>query len=983
MSNDAAFPIAGIGASAGGVEALEGFFRGLPSQPGIGLVIVTHLSPTHESRLPEILTRFTALPVHVAEHEMEVLPDAVYVLSADAVLGIKAGRLQVRKQPPGRRERKPIDVFLSALAQDCGERAIGIVLSGSDGDGTLGLKAIKERDGLTLAQVADGFGPGHADMPNSAIASGMVDFALPVDQMGAKLVEFAHGARLIDGLATESAEERADQTVEQVKSEIYALLRNRVGHDFSGYKTRTFLRRIQRRMQITQLVTAEAYVERLRQDPQEAQALFRDLLINVTSFFRDSDAFNSLARLVIPRLFEGRSAEDTVRIWIPGCATGEEVFSIGMLLREHMDTLTELPRVQIFATDIDEHALGIARAARYPEVLLESVSPERRKRFFVEDGASCVVSKDVRDLCIFSPHSVIRDPPFSRMDLISCRNLLIYFGIDIQNQVIPLFHYALRPDGYLFLGSAENVSTFNDLFAPLEKRHRLFRRRSDVAPSLRLPLMITALRTGLVGERASPRLPLGAVALRQAAEGHVLERYAPPHVVVNGDGDVVHFSARTGKYLEAPAGMPTRQIVTIARKGLRLDLRSLFREAVETGRSVARTGIAVETDDGHVQMVGLKIEPLGTGNGADPLYLILFFDEGSVLTREEADSQSLTSDNAAAHVERELRETRDRLQAMIEEYETALEDLKSSNEELVSVNEEQQSTNEELEASKEELQSVNEELHTVNGELTTKIEALDQANNDLQNLFESTDVATVFLDKALVIRSFTPAVSRIFNILPTDRGRPITDLSSKFALPDFAEDIRRVFSEQTSIERRIETGDKAETYLIRLAPYRNSDHEVQGVVVTFVNVSSLTQAEHRQQLLIAELQHRTRNLLALVQSLAMRTFEKGPALDTYSTRLAALSRVQGLISEAAGGRLALKEMVDREVQALGSVAAGRVMVRGDGVDLSLEHAQILGLALHELATNAVKHGPLKGEVGLVDIAWTTESHQRGGGRPWC
>jgi two-component system CheB/CheR fusion protein len=977
------FPIAALGASAGGVEALEGFFRGLPSQPDIGLVLVTHLSPTHESRLPEILTRFTALPVHTAEHGMEVLPNAVYVLSADAVLSIEAGRLQVRKQILGRRERKPIDVFFSALARDRGELAIGIVLSGGDGDGTLGLKAIKERDGLTFAQVSDGFGPGHPDMPNSAIAAGMVDFAIPVEQMGAKLVEFAHGAQLIDGLATESAEERADQTVEQVKFEIYALLRNRVGHDFSGYKTKTFLRRVQRRMQITQLATVEAYVERLRQDPQEVAALFRDLMINVTSFFRDNEAFDSLARLVIPKLFDGRSAEDTVRIWVPGCATGEEVFSIGILLREHMDTLTELPRVQIFATDIDEHALGIARAARYPEALLESVSPERRKRFFIEDGASRVVSKDVRDLCIFSPHSVIRDPPFSRMDLISCRNLLIYFGIDIQNQVIPLFHYALRPDGFLFLGSAESISNFNDLFAPLEKRHRLFRRRSDIAPNLRLPLMITARRTGLAGEKTSARLPRGAVALRQAAEGHVLERYAPPHVVVNGDGDVVHFSARTGKYLEAPAGMPTRQIVTIARKRLRLDLRTLFREAVETGRSVARTGIAVETDDGHVQMVGLKVEPLGTGNGADPLYLILFFDEGGVLTREEADGQSRMSDDVAAHVERELRETRDRLQAMMEEYETALEDLKSSNEELVSVNEEQQSTNEELEASKEELQSVNEELHTVNGELTGKIEALDQANNDLQNLFDSTDVATVFLDKALVIRSFTPAVGRIFNIQPTDRRRPLTHRCSKVALPDFAEDIRRVFSEPTSIERRIETGDKAETYLVRLAPYRDGNHEVQGVVVTFVNVSSLIQAEHRQQILIAELQHRTRNLLALVQSLAMQTFEKGSVLETFSARLAALSRVQGLIGAADGGRVALKEMVDREVQALGSVAAGRVMVRGDGVDLSLEHAQTLGLALHELATNAVKYGALKGEVGQVAVAWTTESHQPGGRRPWC
>ena len=484
------------------------------------------------------------------------------------------------------------------------------------------------------------------------------------------------------------------------------------------------------------------------------------------------------------------------------------------------------------------------------------------------------------------------DPPFSRIDLISCRNLLIYFGLDIQNQVIPLFHYSLRPDGYLFLGSAENVSNFNDLFVPLEKRHRLFRRRSDVSSSLHLPMIVTGLRIGQTGDSEARRQPLGGVALRQAAESHVLEHYTPPHVVVSRDGDIVHYSGRTGKYLEAPIGIPTRQILTIARKGLRLDLRTMFREAVESGRTVARTGIAVETDEGNVQMVGLKIEPLPV-NGADPLYLVLFLDEGSVLTHEKALSRSLTPDGAAAHFEQELRETRDRLQAMVEEYETALEELKSSNEELVSVNEEMQSTNEELEASKEELQSVNEELHTVNAELTGKIEALDEANSDLQNLFESTDVATVFLDRALVIRSFTPAVGKVFNMLPSDRSRPITDLSSKFNLPDFAEDIARVFSEQRTLERRAEKNDGSESYLVRLAPYRDTASKVQGVVVTFVDVTSLVRAEHRQHVLISELQHRTRNLLALVQSLAKQTFEDSPVLATFTTRLGALAGCRG------------------------------------------------------------------------------------------
>ncbi|MGH6678122.1 MAG: CheR family methyltransferase, partial [Bradyrhizobium sp.] len=386
--------------------------------------------------------------------------------------------------------------FMSSLAVELGEFAGGVVLSGGDSDGTLGVKAIKERGGITFAQARDGFGPQHPDMPNAAISSGLIDFAIPVEEMGTKLAEFVRSNELFEKMATGSPHNALDQTIGEALPEIYGILRNQIGHDFSGYKTRTFVRRVQRRMQVTQLNTIGAYVERLRREPKEAGALFRDLLINVTNFFRDEDAFEALATSVIPKIFEGRGADDTVRIWVPGCATGEEVFSIAILVREHLDRLTAVPRVQIFATDIDERALVVARAARYPAALLDGVSPERRERFLVSDGGSFVVSKDVRELCIFSPHSVVRDPPFSRIDLISCRNLLIYFGVEAQNQVIPTFHYALRPDGYLFLGSAENVSQFSELFTPIDKRHRLFRCRSDSAPTLRLPVALPGPRAG-------------------------------------------------------------------------------------------------------------------------------------------------------------------------------------------------------------------------------------------------------------------------------------------------------------------------------------------------------------------------------------------------------------------------------------------------------------------------------------------------------
>jgi two-component system CheB/CheR fusion protein len=817
--SDKLFPIVGVGASAGGVEALEGFFRGLPSDPGLAIVIVTHLSPERESLLHEVVARYTQLPIRIAADDMAVEINHVYVLPADAILSIRKRRLALSRTQ-GRPERKPIDLFLSSLAVDLGELAAGVVLSGGDSDGTLGVKAIKERGGLTLAQIADGFGPLHPDMPNNAISTGLVDFAVPAEAMGRKLVEFVRAVADFDSGEAGSIPLATNPTGANIIAAIYGVLRQQIGHDFSGYKTTTFLRRVQRRMQVTQLDTIEGYVEHLRQDPQEVSALFRDLLINVTTFFRDAEAFDSLAKLVIPKLFEGRGASDTVRVWVPACATGEEVFSIAILLREQMDSLATIPRVQLFATDIDERALAIARAARYPAALLDHVSPERRKRFLIPDGASFVIAKDVRDLCIFSPHSIIRDPPFSRLDLISCRNLLIYFGAEMQDHVIPTFHFALQPDGYLFLGLAENVSQFDDLFQPIDKKHRIFLRRSDVMPRVRLPLMVNALRPGQTSELAPPRrAKLDGASLRQAVDQQVLERFSPPHVLVNGAGDVIYYSNKTGKYLEAPAGSPTRQLLTMARRDLRIDLRALFREAVETGRRATQNGVSVDNDSGGVQLVNLTIERLNERGAGEPLYLVLFADQGPVLSQEEAANRTQASnDGAALQLDQELRETRDRLQSMIEEYETALEELKSSNEELVSVNEEMQSANEELEASKEELQSVNEELHTVNAELNNKVDALDHANSDLQNLFESTDVATIFLDKALVIRSFTPAVGKLFNILPGDRGRPITDLSSKAAFTGFAEDIASVFAGNGPIERRADSDDHGSNYLVRIAP---------------------------------------------------------------------------------------------------------------------------------------------------------------------
>ena len=543
--------------------------------------------------------------------------------------------------------------------------------------------------------------------------------------------------------------------------------------------------------------------------------------------------------------------------------------------------------------------------------------------------------------------------------------------------MIPTFHYALREDGYLFLGTSESVSQFDDLFTPLEKKHRIFQRRSDVMPRVRLPLTVSALRPGQGHELTARRIQPGGAALRQIVDTQVLERFSPPHVVVNREGDVAYYSGRTGKYLEAAAGAPTRQIFTMARKGIRLELRTVFREAVESGRTVTREGIAVEEDDGRVQVVSLTVEPLGAYPGADPLYLVLFIDQGPVLSREEALSRAhATTTGTALQMERELRETRERLQSMIEEYETALEELKSSNEELVSVNEELQSTSEEMEASKEELVSLNEELHTVNTELNGKIEALDRARSDLQNLFDSTAVATVFLDSKLVIRSFTPAMSEVFNIRAADRGRPITDLASRLRLTGFDEAIARVVASGEVIESRVDSDDRQMHYLVRLAPYRNGDDKAEGVVVTFLNVTSLTRAEQRQKILVAELQHRTRNLLAVVESIAFQTLGKGAPLETFTARLGALGRLQGLLGKATDEHIELGEIVRMEIETIAGSTAENVAISGPAVPLSLEYVQNIALAVHELATNAVKYGALKSGQGYLDISWRLGDQQQ-------
>ena len=820
-------PIVGIGASAGGIEALEAFFKAMPRDHGMAFVVVTHLPANRESLLWELLGRASALPVVEAHDGQAVAAEHVYVLPPGVLLTIAGGRLSLHPSPAG--APAPIDLFLIALAADQGERAVGIVLSGVVSDGMLGLKAIKEHGGLTIAQGVNDSRPHFPEMPRSAVAAGFVDLILPVEDIPGRLVEYVRQSnhfvpeRPVDALP-----------------EVYRLMRARTGHDFSEYHDRTFNRRLRRRMQIAQTERLEDYLERLEKEPDEVGTLFRDLLIGVTGFFRDPAAFQALETMVMAKIGEGKGAAEDVRIWVPGCATGEEAYSIAILCAERFGRLPAAPKVTIFATDIDERALTVARMGRYPAPLLKDVAPERLARFFLAEGGAYRVAKELREMCIFSSHNLIRDPPFSRLDLVSCRNLLIYFKMQLRSLVIPLFHYALRPGGFLFLGLSENVSRCGELFQPIDKNSRVFQRREPVTRA-RLPSgpFLPPSHEGAApgGRNGAPRQR--AESLRRLA-ATILESFTPVYVIVDEGGEALLFSAGTGKYLQAAPGPPTRDIVAMARPGLRPDLRAALRRAKETGRRATRQGIAVEIDSG-VERVGLAVQPIT--DAGETVYGVVFIDQGAMPPHEQSGSENPAADATIRQIERELQETREHLQSTIEDLETVNAGFRSSNEKLVSVNEELQSTNEELETSKEELQSVNEELQTVNAELNTKIEELDRANIDLHNFIQSTQIATVFLDRDLVIRNFTLAITRIFNLIPSDRGRPLADITGRIDYPEIESDMRNVLATAETVERAVNGADGKAHFLARILPYRNPANVIDGVILTFVEVTNILASE--------------------------------------------------------------------------------------------------------------------------------------------
>ena len=880
---------------------------------------------------------------------------------------IESGRLKLTKPLELEHPRNTIDVFFSTLAAYSAEQTVGIILSGSGSDGTLGIKAIKEKGGLTIAQGSDDTPIRHSSMPDSAISTGLVDYILPPHAMMGKIDAYFASGKSIEITTGKPAHRSVDR-----RAQICHLLRDQLGHDFIGYKPTTFMRRVQRRMQVMHLAKVEDYIGVLKLNPAEVTALFRDLLIGVTYFFRDPDVFDLLAREVVPQIFEGKAHTDDVRIWVPGCATGEEVYSLAMILSEYVRRIPRPPKISIFGTDLDEAALAVARQGRYPASLLTGVSADRLERYFIGDGVSYTVKKEIRDLCIFSVHNIVQDPPFSRIDLVSCRNLLIYMGSELQKLVIPVFHYALRSRGVLFLGLAENVTHHADLFTPIDKKNRIFRRVDHVRSGVPLPMFQSARqgRMHTIMERADLR---DFASMRHWVDAYVLEHLAPPHVVVDRNGNLIHASAHTGPYLELAAGQPVRYLLSMARRGLRLELRSALSEAMSSMQPVIRQRIEVEADD-RMHLVNLHIRPLSSP-GQEPYFLVAFEDAGSPPPKAAADkAKAGVLEAGVQQLEQELRDTRERLQSMMEEYETSLEETKSTNEELVSLNEELQSTNEELETSKEEIQSVNEELQTVNQELQTKVDELDTANGDLQNLFASTKIAIVFLGKDLTIRTFTPEVAHIFKLIPSDRGRPLTDIASNLQLPGLKDDIRAVLSGGPPVEQRVDDTGNAH-YLMRILPYMSPESEIDGVLVTFVNVNHVVQSENHLRTLVHELNHRVRNILTVVLSLAQqtarRTTEPGGYVEIFSGRLRAMAKAYDIVSSEQWNDVELTTLIESQTT---PHAAGRksIAMSGPTVWIKPKAALALGMVIHEMTTNAVKYGALSAPGGRVGISWAAE-----------
>jgi two-component system CheB/CheR fusion protein len=1084
--------IVGVGASAGGVQVLQDFFAALPDAPGAAFVVVVHLAPKARSELAAILAARTPMRVAQVQETTPLQANHVYIIPPDRRLHITDDQISSAPFDEPRGQRAPIDLFFRSLAERHGD-GFAVILTGAGADGAVGVRAVKESGGVILVQ--DPSEAEYPSMPRSAIATGVADFVLPVRELALRLAELirdkdnissAEGRRFDDG----------------VLRRILAHVRVRTGHDFSKYKRSTVVRRIARRMTVTRTTDPHDYYEILRDNEDEAQALLGDLLISVTTFFRDNEAFDALKSMALPEIFQGKERSDTIRVWTPGCATGEETYTIAMLLMEEAARHEIRPSLQVFGSDLDARALTVAREGRFPAAIESDVSEERLRRFFAREGNHFRVRQELRDIVLFANHSLLKDPPFSRLDLVSCRNLLIYLDRELQQQACSTFHYALKPGGFLLLGSSETADNPVGLFRTIDRKARLYQSNASPGDKPRLlPRLLGGIRlpeqTAQYGRSLSP----AAVLNEAASHRQAIERLAPPSALVDRGHRVIHLSDNAGRYLQPSGGALSGDIVDLARPELRFELRSALHRVFEMGQATLSLPILVRFN-GSPHRVHIQVKPADESTEAAPHNAVVLFIEGEAVESakgEPSSDQIAAHDEAIRRLREELQLTQARLRTTREESDAANEELRAANEELQSINEEYRSTSEELETSKEELQSINEELQTVNSELKLKLEAVSRAHSDLQNLMAATDFGTLFLDSSLRIKRFTQPVTELFSITPSDEGRPVTDFAHRLEYDQLTNDAQAVLARLAPIRREIRSRD-GRWYDVRLRPYRTVDDKIDGVVITFVDVTerlhveealrtseqSLRQVkrlvdvsrnpifiweldggilewnrgceelygysreeavgnrkdrllatavpgssfaglreklleeggwsgelkhstktgrdlivesrivldtidgrrlalesvtditerkewEKRQRLLLAELAHRVKNTLTVVQAIAaqtMRTHSGEGFLERFNGRMSALAAAHNLLIQSEWKGADLGGLARGQLEAYTLENPNRVRFEGEPVLLPADLATPFGLVVHELATNAAKYGALSRPGGVVQISWS-------------
>ncbi|OWK43133.1 chemotaxis protein CheB [Fimbriiglobus ruber] len=990
--SEPAFPIVGIGASAGGLDAFKQLLQALPADTGAAFVLVQHLAPTHVSMLADILARSTTMPVVEVKDEPRVTPNCVYVIPPNRTMVMIDGHLRLLPREEGRGQHRPVDAFLRSLAEQDSHQAVGVILSGTGTDGTFGLAAIKAEGGITFAQDGTAQQDG---MPKSAIAAGCVDFILPPDEIAAELARIGRHPYVTPDPPGPLAAAGNEPLPSAAVGNVLQLLHKTTGVDFRNYRSTTLYRRITRRMLLHKLDGLDEYLRLLRSDAAEVQSLYRDILISVTAFFRDPQSIDALKTTVFPALLKGRTRNEPVRVWVLGCSTGEEAYSIAIAIAECVaDRGTQVP-AQIFATDLNEHGIAKARAGLYAKNIVQDVSPERLARFFVETDAGYQVVKSVRDACVFARQNVLSDPPFSRMDLITCRNLLIYMEPVLQRQILPLFHYALKPNGYLWLGSSETVGTFTDLFGVNDSRHKIFHKKgAQTQLHLTTPLTtpVWPSRAGRVEPPPGERRGATADAQKEA-DRFALAKYSPPGVLVNSDLEVLQFRGDTGPYLTQPPGKPSLNLLKMTREGLTMGLRTLVQKVLEDGTTGRHEGLRVKSD-GATREVNLQVVPL-RGEGAAGCFLVLFEPVGGptrdVSAITPAAPEAADAEREIARLVHELSATREYMQSLGEQQEASNEELQSANEEIQSANEELQSINEELQTSKEEIQSSNEELTTVNEEMIHRNEQLGRANGDLINFLSSTHLALVTLGPDLCVRRFTPQAEKMLNLTTAAVGRPIGDLDLPIDYPELARELAVVINTARIVEQEVRDRN-GRWFSMRLRPYRTPDNHIDGAVLVFVDITvqkraedALREADRRKDEFLAMLAHELRNPLApLMSSVELLRLAAGgegtervravmgrqlDKLKRLVDDLLDVSRVnQGkielksepmdLVGTVSAAVEAVQLQVDAQAQTLSVVVPpGTLSVQGDPTRLEQVVTNLLG--------NAVKYTDVGGRIEVV------------------